>query len=384
MSRNRLAPIPTPIVQKNTRSSGGYVTFLEEGNTLPPHQKLYSLILTWNDIASVPVTDVYDVNEWNTFFQLNKNNSFELAGAKGNIVTLKTPHQISLADGLFSNINNPSSLLSIIDEGCIVSIGNNVFEACYNLTSINFPSLITAGDYCFSAYYLTSINLPKLQTAGIGCFIEFRGTSINFPSLITAGNYCFQDCYNLTSINFPSLITAGDYCFQDCTKLTSINMPLLQTAGNGCFYQLHNLISINLPSLITAGNSCFYECYKLISVDLPSLVTADDFCFYVDDYLNTTYTYNLPKLQSIEDFGFGTDSGGRALVIYTPSLLRLGSTVEYNGVFYVETDPIHPENNANTNVTITIPAALMTCNGGQPDGDIQYAQSRGICNVTTV
>jgi hypothetical protein len=26
----------------------------------------------------------------------------------------------------------------------------------------------------------------------------------------------------------------------------------------------------------------------------------------------------------------------------------------------------------------------MTCNGGQPDGDIQYAKSRGICNVTTV
>ena len=337
----------TPSLPERPNSGTGNIIFLEDGDTLPPHQKLYSLTLTWDNIANVPVTDVYDVNEWNTFFQLNKNNSFESVDVRGNIVTLKTLHQISLVDGLFSNIDNPSSLLSITDEGCIISIGNNVFDACYNITSINFPSLITAGDYCFNAYFLTSINLPKLQTAGTSCFEGFNGTSINFlPSLITAGTGCFNSCYNLTSINLPSLVTAGNYCFQDCTKLTSINMPLLQTAGNGCFYQLHNLISINLPSLITAGNSCFYECYKLISVDLPSLVTAGGECFYVDIYLNTTYTYNLPKLQSIGDYGFGTDGGGRVLVIYTPSLLRLGSTVGNNYVFYVYTDDPNPENNS--------------------------------------
>jgi len=137
--------------------------------------------------------------------------------------------------------------------------------------------------------------------------------------------------------------------------------------------------------LVTAGSSCFYDCYKLRFINLPSLITAGRDCFGLGEG-SGLYTYNLPKLQTVDDFCFAAGLS-KVLNIYAPSLLRLGSTVGNNGVFRVSNIIVPeqpPRYEYSTNVTITIPAALMTCNGGQPDGDIQFAQSRGICNVTTV
>ncbi len=35
-------------------------------------------------------------------------------------------------------------------------------------------------------------------------------------------------------------------------------------------------------------------------------------------------------------------------------------------------------------ITLTIPAALMTCNGGNPDGDIAYLQANNTVTIVTV
>lgn len=48
--------------------------------------------------------------------------------------------------------------------------------------------------------------------------------------------------------------------------------------------------------------------------------------------------------------------------IYIPVCTNLGGTVGYDTGFQ----------DTGSGITITIPSYLMTCNGGQPDGDIQY------------
>lgn len=35
-------------------------------------------------------------------------------------------------------------------------------------------------------------------------------------------------------------------------------------------------------------------------------------------------------------------------------------------------------------ITLTVPAALMTCNGGNPDGDIAYLQANNTVTVIQV
>ena len=50
-------------------------------------------------------------------------------------------------------------------------------------------------------------------------------------------------------------------------------------------------------------------------------------------------------------------------------------TVRLSGVFTGIT---------SNNITLTVPSALMTCNAGNPDGDIQYLQSNNTVTVITV
>jgi len=38
-------------------------------------------------------------------------------------------------------------------------------------------------------------------------------------------------------------------------------------------------------------------------------------------------------------------------------------------------------NIAGQTITLTIPSALMTCNGGNPDGDIQYLQANNTVTI---
>jgi hypothetical protein len=65
-------------------------------------------------------------------------------------------------------------------------------------------------------------------------------------------------------------------------------------------------------------------------------------------------------------------------VVSIPSLLNLGTTTGDDGVF------IDVGISGSQNITLTIPAALMTCNGGNPDGDIQYLQANNTVTIVQV
>jgi len=64
---------------------------------------------------------------------------------------------------------------------------------------------------------------------------------------------------------------------------------------------------------------------------------------------------------------------------YLPSVLTLGSTVSDNGVFIIA----GPSPSGET-IQLTIPSALMTCNEGSPDGDIQELQANNTVTIVTV
>jgi hypothetical protein len=125
--------------------------------------------------------------------------------------------------------------------------------------------------------------------------------------------------------NADCIITASDYCFAWCSSLTTVDLPLLETAGFACFQGGSLLTTLDLPSLTTAGNNCFSSCTSLTTIDLPSCI-------------------------------------------------NLGSSVGNDYVF----DSI-----IGNTITLTVPTALMTCNGGNPDGDIQYLQANNTVTIIT-
>jgi hypothetical protein len=87
--------------------------------------------------------------------------------------------------------------------------------------------------------------------------------------------------------------------------------------------------TFNLPSLTIAGNGCFTYCVSVTTINLPSCT-------------------------------------------------NLGKTVGDNDVFnYINL-------NLGNTITLTVPSALMTCNNGNPDGDIQYLQANNTVTIVTV
>ena len=138
-----------------------------------------------------------------------------------------------------------SVITKVILPNSIVTIGNNAFQYCTSLSSINIPSSVTSiGFYAFQrCTSLSSINIPSSVTS-IGAY-AFQNCpsleSINIPNSITRINgYVFVGCTRLTSIDIPNDVTYIDYrAFSDCTSLKSITIPnsvtsIDDTSFDGC------------------------------------------------------------------------------------------------------------------------------------------------------
>lgn len=191
------------------------------------------------------------------------------------------------------------------------------------------------GDAFSYNYSLTTVNLPECtvvygpedspqnDVGGFGYCDHL--VSLSIPKLVTVGNYGFDSCQLLSSINFPLLASIGNYGFSACGNLALVNVPNVVSCGNGCF-QSSIITSISLPLATNIGNNCFSNCDGLTNIALLGCTS-------------------------------------------------LGTTVGNNSVFSNITGNI---------ITLTVPSALMTNNGGNPDGDIQYLQANNTVTVVTV
>jgi hypothetical protein len=130
---------------------------------------------------------------------------------------------------------------------------------------------------------------------------------------------------------------------------------------------------LNLPSVTYVGYLAFgYN--SLTSINLPSLIEASDIAFFG----NPLTEVNLPLATSIGYLCFSSNSNPLQLTnVYIPSCINLGDTVGDDNVFY-------SESTFPAAITLTIPSALMTCNSGLPDGDIQYLQANSTVTIITV
>jgi hypothetical protein len=174
----------------------------------------------------------------------------------------------------------------------------------------------------------------------------------NNSSIIYLAFNAFLRSINIAYVSFPVLITAESACFSNCTNLASCLLPMLQTAGDGLFQECGSLTTVDLTSLESLPNSCFLSCSSLSVIDLPTVSIVGDMALYA----TILTSINLPLVIALgstvtDNFGFG------------------------DSVFFGIT---------GQTITLTIPAALMTCNGGAPDGDIQYLQANNTVTVITV
>ena len=160
-------------------------------------------------------------------------------------------HTLSFNGKTFVEYHGESETFEIPNG--VEKIGDQAFEDCLSLTSINIPESVTEiGGSAFShCKALKEIVIPESVTE-IG-FQAFWGctslTSLVIPESVTRiGDAAFLACLSLTSINIPEGVTKiGRHAFECCSSLTSINIPKSVTEiGDKAFVGCESLSDINV------------------------------------------------------------------------------------------------------------------------------------------
>lgn len=105
-------------------------------------------------------------------------------------------------------------------------IGNNAFQDCAFLLSVDFPSVTDIGNFAF-----------------ISCIQLF---SINFPTATTINNGAFLGCTQLSSLNIPAVITLQPAFFQCLSLPATLSFPYVTFFGNSTFFGAAGLTTIKL------------------------------------------------------------------------------------------------------------------------------------------
>jgi uncharacterized protein (TIGR02145 family) len=194
----------------------------------------------------------------------------------------------------------------------------------------------------FTSVNIVGNEIELLGGSGItlrdSIFDDAGGYSVNLLHFVDAG------C--IVAANFDCF---GDYNNMGCPNLITVMMPKLTSAGDRCFQDLYSLVSISLPSLITMGYTCFMGCSSLFTAVFNNLETM----------LGSAHFNSCSALTTLS----------------IAKCTQLGDTVLDDNIF---------NGISGNEFTLVIPTALMTCNGGNPDGDIQYLQANNTVTLTLV
>ena len=144
--------------------------------------------------------------------------------------------------------------------GSVTGIGNEAFNGCSGLISVNIPNSVTwIGSSAFS------------RCSGL--------TSVTFGNSVTSiGNNAFDGCSNLTFIAIPnSMITISTGAFENCS-ITSVTIPnSVKYIDSRAFYNCTDLMAVDIPkSVIRIERDAFSYCSGLTSITIPESVTNID------------------------------------------------------------------------------------------------------------
>ena len=138
----------------------------------------------------------------------------------------------------------PYSIPNTIDGYPVTKIGNNAYQAAYDLSGVIIPDNVTSiGASAFgSCYNLKSVSLGNnLTTIGEGAFVGTKISTISFPtSLTTIGTHAFSGIDTLTSVRIPRNAEVQDYAFQLCQNLVVVVPPEVSYTS----YSFYNVKSV--------------------------------------------------------------------------------------------------------------------------------------------
>lgn len=248
-------------------------------------------------------------------------------------------------------------------------------EAVVQSLDLLFDSIeqieFTCPDYTNFAAWNTLFHLPTNGNPFTSVQLDGFTIKLFGGSDIALDYHSFEEDAGLLGIDDPAgvITSIGNGVFE-ASVFTYLNLPgLLLIPDYGISY-VEGPLTLLLPNVASIGSGGLFSAHITGSFSLPKCASIAS---YGLDGNHACTEFDLPLCTSIGDYCFKGCNINSTILL--PACTALGSTVGNNNVF---------QNITGKTINLTIPAALMTCNGGNPDGDIVDLQSRCTVNITQV
>jgi hypothetical protein len=247
-------------------------------------------------------------------------------------------------------------------------------EAAVSFLTFTFDSLENLAwivpDYTNVAAWNTLLNLPGSGNPFTSVEVDGLNIELYGGSDIAMDYHGFEESVGWIGIDDPDgLITSlGEDKFQAGGLLT-LNLPGLTAIPYRGLADLSYLENLSIPNVLSVGEAGLNNLKAISSLSLPKCTSIGA---YGCKYMNHCSLFDLPLVTSIGNYCFSRNNF--ASTYNLRSCTALGSSVGNNLVFEYITGKA---------ITLEIPAALMTCNGGAPDGDIAALQAANTVTVVT-
>lgn len=258
---------------------------------------------------------------------------------------------------IFENVSNTTtSSSSAAGGGSLKSTKSNglklVWDDILNVPVMDPNSVSDWNDFFVGSYFSNvivsgnTVTLIPNGTLGIVANLFSPGKSGNqnlieiideVNCVTSVGDQAFANSHGLITAILPASTYLGFAAFEYCQNLATVDFTSVQQLDELALGDLYSLGTLNLPALVTAGQYAFYYSTGLVSISAPNLVSIGDWGF--------SYCYNLINLS-------------------IPSCTSLGTSTANNNVFNSIGSIV------KNNFTLTIDPSRLTCDGGNPDGDI--------------
>jgi Leucine-rich repeat (LRR) protein len=143
----------------------------------------------------------------------------------------------------------------------IKSIGDDAFDGCSSLTSVDLSNCTSIGSYAFNnCTNLASVDLSNCTSIGSYAFCGTNLACVDLSNCTSIGDWAFGCCGELASVALSNCTNIGNAAFNGCSSLTSVDLSNCTSIGSDAFNGCSSLTSVgDLSNCTYLGEGCFKD-----------------------------------------------------------------------------------------------------------------------------